>query len=156
MASPSVKAATDEGAARLGLVRKWLWLAIMMIPLASAHGEGGFESPLLAPGESSSMTFDEPGRVSYECEIHPFMQGMIDVELGTAGAAQAIAIQDGQEWRFAPADITVTVGDTVTWTNQGEETHQIGGDLPSDSKDTPGFSLAATLVTLAALAIMRR
>jgi len=41
--------------------------------------EGLFEQDLLATGESYSYTFEEVGRFSYNCRIHPYMKGTIIV-----------------------------------------------------------------------------
>lgn len=41
--------------------------------------KGSFESELLAPGESYSYTFNDVGRFSYSCGVHPYMKGTIVV-----------------------------------------------------------------------------
>ena len=40
---------------------------------------GGWASPLLAPGNAFTQTFDAPGEFAYHCEPHPFMRGEVVV-----------------------------------------------------------------------------
>ncbi len=42
--------------------------------------DGIFDSDIFMPGESWSYQFEEPGRFSYFCIIHPWMDGMVVVE----------------------------------------------------------------------------
>lgn len=44
-----------------------------------ANGEE-WSSPLLAPGQSFSHTFDQAGTFDYHCDPHPFMTGRVVVE----------------------------------------------------------------------------
>lgn len=39
----------------------------------------GFESQILAPGESYSFTFDKVGTFGYHCHLHPSMRGTVIV-----------------------------------------------------------------------------
>jgi plastocyanin len=39
-----------------------------------------WQSPLLAPGETFTRTFDTPGVFPYLCSVHPFMTGSVTVE----------------------------------------------------------------------------
>ena len=41
--------------------------------------DGAFDSDVLAPGALFSFTFDKPGSYDYRCEIHPSMEGTIEV-----------------------------------------------------------------------------
>ncbi len=41
---------------------------------------GEWQSPLLAPGDAFTRTFDAPGEFTYHCEPHPFMVGRVIVE----------------------------------------------------------------------------
>ncbi len=41
---------------------------------------GAWESPLLAPGDAFTHTFESPGEFAYHCEPHPFMTGRVIVE----------------------------------------------------------------------------
>jgi plastocyanin len=42
--------------------------------------QGVWNSPLLAPGEAFTQTFDTPGVFPYICAVHPFMTASITVE----------------------------------------------------------------------------
>ncbi|HET7458121.1 MAG TPA: cupredoxin family copper-binding protein [Gemmatimonadaceae bacterium] len=46
---------------------------------SSADG-GAWRSPLLAPGESYTQTFDAAGDFPYHCDPHPFMTARVTVE----------------------------------------------------------------------------
>ena len=46
----------------------------------STSDQGVWQSPLLAPGETFTRTFDTPGVFPYLCSVHPFMTASITVE----------------------------------------------------------------------------
>jgi plastocyanin len=46
----------------------------------STSDQAVWQSPLLAPGETFTRTFDTPGVFPYLCSVHPFMTGSITVE----------------------------------------------------------------------------
>jgi plastocyanin len=46
----------------------------------SSSDQGVWQSPLLAPGEAFTQTFDSPGVFTYHCDPHPFMTGSVTVE----------------------------------------------------------------------------
>jgi plastocyanin len=48
-----------------------------------------FASPQLAPGETFSFRFTDPGTYPYFCEVHPRMRGVVEVTGATTGAAPA-------------------------------------------------------------------
>ena len=58
-------------------------------------------------------------------------------------AAQAV---DTGDYYFAPSDVTISVGDTVTWTNSSGEAHTVTGDDGSWGTDDlePGQSFSRT------------
>jgi amicyanin len=49
-------------------------------PHTSTAAEAGWNSPLLAAGQSFSRAFASPGRYDYHCAPHPFMRGVVIVE----------------------------------------------------------------------------
>jgi plastocyanin len=50
-------------------------------PSHDSHSDQGvWQSPLLAPGETFTRTFDTPGVFPYHCDPHPFMLGTVTVE----------------------------------------------------------------------------
>jgi plastocyanin len=46
----------------------------------STSDQSVWQSPLLAPGETFTRTFDTPGVFPYHCDPHPFMLGTVTVE----------------------------------------------------------------------------
>ena len=42
--------------------------------------QGVWHSPLLAPGDAFTQTFDTPGVFPYFCTVHPFMTATVTVE----------------------------------------------------------------------------
>lgn len=94
----------------------------------------GFDSGLLNQGETYSLTFSEPGTVSYYCAIHPDMTGVLNVQepMPSPSPVPTTAPTDGGE---APA---------ATATQSPAAVPQTGGQ-PSDGS---GFA-AALLLALA-------
>ncbi|OWY61624.1 hypothetical protein B7486_62795, partial [cyanobacterium TDX16] len=46
----------------------------------TATGEdGSFDTDVLEEGDAAEVTFDEPGEISYFCDIHNYMTGTITV-----------------------------------------------------------------------------
>lgn len=46
----------------------------------STSNQGVWNSPLLAPGDAFTQTFNTPGVFPYICAVHPFMTGTVTVE----------------------------------------------------------------------------
>jgi plastocyanin len=46
----------------------------------STSNQGVWQSPLLAPGDAFTQTFETPGVFPYICAVHPFMTASITVE----------------------------------------------------------------------------
>jgi plastocyanin len=46
----------------------------------TASTQGVWQSPLLAPGDAFTQTFDTPGAFPYLCTVHPFMTATVTVE----------------------------------------------------------------------------
>jgi plastocyanin len=67
---------------------------------ATATG-GQFDTGLLDPGESSTVTLSTPGTISYQCQPHPWMKGTVIVQ--AAGAAPAQAVPAAGAPQAAPA-----------------------------------------------------
>ena len=99
----------------------------------SATGSG-FDTGVIGPGETVTITFDKPGRFAFGCRFHPEMTGTIAVR-GPDGTvpeatpaasvppgAQSVRIADFQ---FQSPHLTVAVGDTVAWTNDGPSPHSV-------------------------------
>ena len=46
---------------------------------SQGQAEPRFDSGLVGPGQSTALTFQEPGEYSYTCLLHPFMNAKIVV-----------------------------------------------------------------------------
>jgi plastocyanin len=46
----------------------------------TTSNQGVWQSPLLAPGDAFTQTFNTPGVFPYICSVHPFMTASITVE----------------------------------------------------------------------------
>ena len=110
--------------------------------------DGAFNSGPIGEGGSWKRTFKQAGTFSYLCAIHPEMTGKVVVK-GSGGSAPArrlpptpkpkptptptptpAATTEGLEaeihdFSFAPAELTVPVGSTVTWRNAGDAPHTV-------------------------------
>jgi plastocyanin len=64
--------------------------------------------------------------------------------VGTQGAAAATVAIDAKGFAFTPQEITVKVGDTVTWTNGDNESHAVEGGSLSSPEIRPGETYART------------
>lgn len=123
----------------------------------------GFDTGIIDPGQQATITFDEPGSFPFACQIHPIMTGTVAVRdadgvvpgnseaspvaspaAGATGAEVAIA-----EFAFAPAELRVAAGTTVTWTNRDSIPHTATADDGSFDTGTldPGASDAVTFDT---------
>jgi plastocyanin len=72
-----------------------------------------------------------------------------DGEVRAAGSA-SVAILDGNSqsaFRFSPSSLTVSTGDTVTWTNNGAEPHDVTGDGLASGTLQSGQSYEHTFAT---------
>ena len=109
-----------------------------------AHTATGanFDTGIMQPGQLVTITVDEPGSYPYSCQIHPEMSGQLEVrdvdgavpatpEAATpaaspaAGSDTAVAIVN---FAFEPAELEVTAGTTVTWTNEDQISHTATSD----------------------------
>jgi plastocyanin len=50
------------------------------IVISDDQAKSNFLSPEIKTGETYSFTFDQPGKYSYHCQIHPTMKGTITVK----------------------------------------------------------------------------
>lgn len=82
--------------------------------------DGSFSSPVLAAGQSYSHTFTGAGAFAYHDGLHPSLKGTVNVN----AHGQVTIINGG----FEPPTVTVTAGETVTWTNRGTSNHQVVSD----------------------------
>ena len=99
--------------------------------MSGSTGHCRFESTTLSTTQTFDFTFPDAGEVcDYLCRIHgASMAGRIQVIPGAPMPDQHIRIEDN---RFVPADLTVTAGTKVVWTNFGANQHIVfagGGGL---------------------------
>ena len=105
---------------------------------ATSVGGGGFDSGVLASGATYEKTFSDAGTYDFLCLFHSDMRGTIEVVGNAPGAAPKPtvtpapthatpttddAIVDIVDLAFEPAEVTVTAGGSVTWTNTGVAPH---------------------------------
>ncbi len=98
---------------------------------------GSFSSPKVAPGARWSHTFLKPGKFNYHCGIHPHtMIGQIVVTgppIRDEPDERLVRIvepdpNNDQSYDYAPDDITIEVGTTVIWRNDGAQDHTVTDD----------------------------
>jgi plastocyanin len=105
----------------------------------------GFDTGAIPPGGSVSVVPAGSGSLAYQCAIHPEMAGTVVVP-GTAGAAApgsqpspavpapppsapGVVTVEIADFTFTPAQLTVTAGTEVVWTNGGRSPHTVSGDF---------------------------
>jgi len=80
-------------------------------------------SSVLSAGQTYSHTFSKTGVFPYHCGVHPSMKGTITVIAGGSGAQVNVTIQNS-----TLSSVTVSVGSTVTWTNNDGIPHSVISD----------------------------
>ncbi len=88
-------------------------------------------------GNSYSLTFRNVGTYKYQCQVHPGMVGVVRVQSPTitssAAARHTCTVKEvkgksASGYVFAPAALTIKVGDTVVWVDDsGQVPHNIVG-----------------------------
>jgi plastocyanin len=115
---------------------------------ATASGDG-FDTGVLSPGESARESFPNAGTFSFLCVIHPEMTGTVTVTGSGGGGpppatpapeptpkpddqkpnpdagADDVVIRD---FEFAPTELAVDVGASVTFANRGSAGHTVTAD----------------------------
>lgn len=120
--------------------------------------DGSFESPKVAPGARWSYTFLKPGTYDYHCGVHATMTGQIVVTgKPVKNEPKEVRVEivekdpnDQNSWGYEPAKVEVEVGTTVTWVNNGAQTHTVtdddgafdSGDMAPGDKFTYTFKKA--------------
>ena len=114
--------------------------------------DGAFNSCTIPEGASWKRTFKEAGTFSYLCAIHPEMTGKVVVK-GSSPAATpkpkpsptpkpvsqptATGVDaEIHDFAFAPPQISVPVGSTVTWRNTGAAPHTVTAEDGSFDSET--------------------
>ena len=60
---------------------------------ASSSDAGGWDTGLMARGQSVTITFNRPGTYNFNCSPHPSMIGQIVVTGDTVAGPQAITVE---------------------------------------------------------------
>lgn len=76
----------DPVIVEVGTVVIWNWVG--EVPHTVTDTAGGFDSGIVNPGETWSMTVDEVGRLNYFCTLHPGMDGIVEVVAAEAPAPE--------------------------------------------------------------------
>jgi len=79
-----------------------------------------FDSSTLNPGSVFTYRFTVLGTYPYFCKIHTFMRGNVTVVGSTPPSSVSIV-----DFAFNPQNITVKMGTTVKWTNNGASIHTV-------------------------------
>jgi plastocyanin len=69
-----------------------VWTNADSVPHTATSDTGMWNSGVIAPGASYSMTFSTPGTFTYRCTIHPFMTGTVTVVAGQTSATAPAAL----------------------------------------------------------------
>ncbi len=124
--------------------------------------------PDIAPGGNFSHTFGQMGTVEYHDHHNAVVGGKILVGAPNANKTTHTITYDGSA--FTPAELTIGMGDTVVWQNNGANHMMImGAGTPGDGrdhdhedghhgdKDTPGVPwMLLVLGLLGAVLVARR
>jgi plastocyanin len=113
------------------------WTSVGQKPHTVTADDGSFKSDTLQNGGTFAQTFDKPGTYRYYCEFHgsaggPGMSGVITggdaaqappPAAPPAPAPQAATNVSMKDFTFEPAELHIKVGQSVTWTNDGQKRH---------------------------------
>src|SRR5712691_2086833 len=84
--------------------------------------DGSFDSGLVAPGASASVTFATPGTFAYICSVHPTMKAFVVVSADATSATSLAMVEpdpsDITTWGFA---VSVSATQSIAWTNVGTQ-----------------------------------
>jgi len=128
----------------------------------TATGEN-FDTGKLDTGARAEIQFNTPGSYIYTCQFHPEMHGEVIVtgdaaatpqaspEASPIASPQASPVAGGAtvsvsiiDFAFEPQTLTVPVGTTVIWTNDGQAPHTVTSDTTSSGTLRPGDTLQLT------------
>jgi plastocyanin len=85
------------------------------------------QSPQLSQGQTYAHRFTAAGAYPYHCTIHTTMHGLIVVI--PAQVSHSVNINN---FAYVPASITVSIGDTLTWTNNDAAQHTVTSDTGTE------------------------
>jgi plastocyanin len=125
----------------------------------SGSGEDGIkaETNILQPGDTTELTLDlPPGLYKVECLVEGHddmgMEGFLEVRddaplVRASGGQSAEPVVDIQDFAFAPAELRVSAGTEIVWTNRDPAPHTVTAEDGSfDSGEiAPGETFSITL-----------
>jgi plastocyanin len=94
---------------------------------AGVPSDLAFDTGDVDPGaKSKAITFQKEGEIPYHCEHHNNMKGKIIVKTRIAEEKpRKVTMIDN---RFVPKEITIQVGESIIWSNEGDNTHTATSD----------------------------
>ncbi len=111
-------------------------------PHTATASNGSFKTGVLNKGQSASITFRQPGTLTYSCSIHPFMHGTIVV---LAAAAKAPAPVAG-----------AGTGSGGGSTSPGAPTSTASGpSLPATGANTIGVAVVGLILSAVGISLRR-
>jgi plastocyanin len=94
---------------------------------SATAADGSFDTGLVQPGASATVTFASPGIFIYHCTPHPWMTGYVVVSAANTSGGPGLAMVEGSisdinSWGFA---YSVSAGSSIAWTNAGAQPHTV-------------------------------
>jgi predicted secreted protein with PEFG-CTERM motif len=90
---------------------------------------GVWDSSLVMPGSSYSVTLDEAGEYPYFCMVHPWMEGLVIVEdshaAEEAAAAEAAAAEEAAAEAAAAEQMTLSANDIVISVPESADANEV-------------------------------
>ena len=146
------------------------WTNADSVPHTVTALDGTFDSGIFDPGGGFAWEFTAAGTFPYRCNLHPQMEGTIEVVDASGNAppaAEAAPASDepasdapvAQEapaasggpgavtivdFAFEPATLSVPAGTTVVWNNAGQAPHTVTGQFADSGTIAPSQSFSHT------------
>lgn len=151
-----IEAVVDRGLFGAVIVRDPEWddcdleVPFFLHRLVGDSTDPRFDSGTMAPGDTFSATFADEGTFEYVCRLHPMVGRVRVVAAGPATAS--VTIVDSPTPGFAPTEVTIGAGGTVTWTHGGGMPHTVtdAENSPLDSMCINGRAFAGNTPTIVA------
>lgn len=122
--------------------RRSLWIVtlagVMLVTALAATATVGqaqspaFDSGNIASGDTYTWTPETAGTYGYHCTYHGGMNATIEVVEGDPGDPVNVTIEG---FAFEPANLTVTVGTEIAWTNLDDAGHTVTADDGAPRQD---------------------
>jgi plastocyanin len=97
-------------------------------PTFVVSSSNAIATPLIQPGDSSAIVFNQAGIFHLHCHPHPWMRSNVTVvDDGAAPERVVVHFVDGatpDDYHFVPENVTIPNGSTVVYENDGQMPHQ--------------------------------